>query len=405
MSTVVVTANLSGVRAENTFGAFMKSVWKLVVGVVLVGATVVSLAPVGAAASGASVPPLDAAALRKAINGLPGSQTTAALAQVTGLAGHWSGAAGTADLAGGRPADADDAFRIGSVSKVFVATVMLQLVAEHRVGLDRPVQDYLPGLLPASDPPITVAELLNHTSGLGRADGVVNSGDPAWFLAHRLDRYTTDQLLGNVLSEPPISAPGSAQQYNGVNYLVLAMLIKKITGHDYAYEIEQRILRPLGLRHTTVPTADPTIHGPHLHGYYPAASGTDLVDISEQSPSLYGAQGDMISTASDLNAFMTALLGGRLLPQAELTDMLTVPSVATGPIVYGMGLLRYTLPDGTVLWGHTGETPGYVSAVFSTRDGSRTIAFAFTPVGQPTSSQILADELSIVSAAYEPSAA
>lgn len=113
----------------------------------------------------------------------------------------------------------------------------------------------------------------------------------------------------------------------------------------------------------------------------------------------------MISTASDLNVFLTALLGGRLLAQAELTDLLTVPSVATGSVQYGMGLLRYTLPDGTVLWGHTGETPGYVSAVFSTRDGSRVLSFVFTPVGQPSSSQVSVAELSIASAAYAPSAA
>jgi len=383
----------------------MKSMWKLIAGAALAGATVAGVVPAGAAASGAGVPPLNAAALRKDISGLPGSQVTAALAQVTGPAGRWSGAAGTADLAGRHPAEADDEFRIGSVSKVFVATVVLQLVAGHRVVLGRPVQDYLPGLLPASDPPITVAELLDHTSGLGPADGIVQSGDPAWFLAHRLDRYTTGQLLGNVLSEPLVFAPGSAQQYNGVNYLVLAMLIQKVTGHGYADEIEQRILRPLGLRHTAVPTADPAIPGPHLHAYYPAASGTGLVDISGQSPSLYGAQGDMISTAPDLDRFMTALLSGRLLPRAELADMLTVPSVATGSTRYGMGLLRYTLPDGLVLWGHTGETPGYVSAVFSTRSHGRTLAFAFTPVGQPGSSQVLADELSIVSAAYGSSPA
>ena len=388
----------------------MKSVWKLVGSVALVGTMAVGmaaerapasqarLAPAGTATAGAAVPPLDGAALQKAISGLPESQTTAALAQVSGPAGRWSGAAGVADLAGGRPASTGDAFRIGSVSKVFVATVVLQLAAEHRVGLDQPVQDYLPGLLPAGDPPVTVAELLNYTSGLGQADGTVDSGDPAWFLAHRLDKYTTGQLLGNVLSEPVI-APGSVQQYNGVDYLVLAMLIQKVTGHDYAYEIQQRILRPLGLQHTFVP-AGPAIPGPHLHGYYPAVSGTGLVDISEQNPSLYGAQGDMISTACDLNTFMIALLSGRLLPQAELTDMLTIPPAATGPVQYGMGLLRYTLPDGTVLWGMTGETPGYASAVFSTQDHSRALAFAFTPVGQPSSSQVLASEISIAMAAY-----
>ncbi|MGH3292059.1 MAG: serine hydrolase domain-containing protein, partial [Trebonia sp.] len=219
------------------------------------------------AATGPVVPPLNGTALGEAIAGLPSSQETAALVTVGGSAGRWSGTSGLADLVTGAPALSGDEVRIGSISKTFIATVVLQLVAEHRISLDQSVQHYLPGLLRADDPPVTVAELLNHTSGLGQADGVVNTGDPVWFLANRLGTYTTDQLLGQVLQQPLIFAPGTHQQYNGVNYIVLAMLIQRVTGHGYAQEVQQRILQPLGLQHTYIPTVSPAMPGPYLHGY------------------------------------------------------------------------------------------------------------------------------------------
>jgi D-alanyl-D-alanine carboxypeptidase len=356
------------------------------------------------AASQPAPPPLNRQALAQAIAGLPSGQETAALVTVTGRSGHWSGTSGVADLATGGPARVGDEFRIGSMSKTFIATVVLQLAAGHRIDLARPVQEYLPGLLRAGDPPVTVAELLNHTSGLGEADGIVDTGDPEWFLAHRLDTYTTGQLLGPVLQQPLIFPPGTQQQYNGVNYIVLGMLIEKVTGHSYAQEIQRRILRPLGLRHTYVPGTDPVIPGVHLHGYYPLGQDATapLIDISEQNPSLYGAQGEMISTAADLDRFMTALFRGRLLPPAQLDDMFTIPAVATGPFRYGMGLLAYTFPNGVTVWGHTGETPGYASGMLATRDLARTLVFAFTPVGAATGSQVLATELRIGQAAFDP---
>ncbi|HEX4832319.1 MAG TPA: serine hydrolase domain-containing protein [Trebonia sp.] len=156
------------------------------------------------------------------------------------------------------------------------------------------MQRYLPGLLRAGDPPVTIAELLNHTSGLGPADGVATSGDPQWFLANRLRTFTTAGLLGPVLQQPLIFAPGSQQQYNGVNYIVLAELIQRVTGHSYGQEVRQRILRPLGLDHTFVPAGSPALPAPARHAY--ESAGSDLTDISQQSPTLYGAQGAMIST-------------------------------------------------------------------------------------------------------------
>jgi D-alanyl-D-alanine carboxypeptidase len=358
------------------------------------------------AATGPAVPPLNGQALGQAIAGLPSSYDTAALVTVGGSAGRWAGTSGLADLVAGVPARSGDEVRIGSISKTFIATVVLQLVAEHRISLDQPVQHYLPGLLRADDPPITIAELLNHTSGLGQADGTVNAGDPAWFLANRLGTYSTAELLGSVLQQPLIFAPGTSQQYNGVNYIVLAMLIQRVTGHGYAQEIQQRILGPLGLHRTYVPAASPVMPGPYLHGYDSegAEPGAPLADISQQNPSLYGAQGAMISSTADLERFITALFRGELLPPAQLDDMFTIPAVASGPFRYGMGLLSYTLPNGVTVWGHTGETPGYATGVLATRDLTRTLAFALTPVEPANGNRVLASELAIGQAAFDPPA-
>jgi D-alanyl-D-alanine carboxypeptidase len=113
------------------------------------------------------VPPLDGQALAQSIAGLPGSQETAALIAVGGRSGRWSGASGLASLAASTPALPGDEVRAGSISKTFIATVVLQLAAGHRISLGQPVQHWLHGLLRDGDPPVTIAELLNHTSGLG----------------------------------------------------------------------------------------------------------------------------------------------------------------------------------------------------------------------------------------------
>ena len=377
--------------------------WLAVTAVAFVAMAVPGAADPAAAAQ-SPLPPLNTQALAQAIAGLPSSQQAAAVVTVTGRSGSWSGTSGLADLATGAPATAADEVRIGSISKTFIATVVLQLVAQHRISLDQPVQQYLPGLLRQDDPPITIAELLDHTSGLGPADGTVNTGDPQWFLANRLGTYTTSQLLGPVLQQPLIFPPGTQQQYNGVNYIVLAMLIQKDTGHGYAQEIERRILRPLGLDHTYIPATSPAMPSPYLHGYYQQGTGGPLTDISGQNPTLFGAQGAMISTTGDLDRFITALFHGRLLPPAELDDMFTIPAAASGTTIrYGMGLMAYTLPNGVTVWGHNGETPGYASGVFATRDLARTLVYAITPVGPASGSQVLAAELRIARAAYDPS--
>ncbi|MER8188265.1 serine hydrolase domain-containing protein [Kitasatospora sp. NPDC094015] len=358
------------------------------------GGTGAVAAAAGGSAARAGLPPLDRAAIRQAVPALPNADLTGALLRVTGSAGRYSTSWGQGDLATGRPVDVDGRFRIGSISKVFTATVVLQLAAEHRVDLDTPVQHYLPGVLPAGLAPVTVGQLLNHTSGLpnGTGDGW-GDGSNAWFVEHRFRSMTPRQVVDSMAGQAMSFEPGTAQEYNGMNTFVAGLLIEQVTGHRYAQEVRNRITRPLGLRDTDVPAADdPYLAHPAARAYLSVPDGnggTRRVDVTEQSPFPW-AEGGLISSAPDLDHFVTALFGGRLLPAAQQKLLFTVPDVpnrssshcAAGPVpgraCMSMGL-EHTVLNGVDLWGKTGTRPGYTSGVFATRDLARTIVYSFNP--------------------------
>ncbi|MFJ9946707.1 serine hydrolase domain-containing protein [Kitasatospora sp. NPDC091207] len=350
--------------------------------------------PAGGAGSAAAAVrqagPPDGEALARTLADLPNEGITGALVRVGGRGGQWSGTAGA-----GVPADAR--FRIGSISKVFTATVVLQLAAERRIDLDGTVQQYLPGLLPASYPPVTVGQLLDHTSGLPMGGGLTSGdGTESWFVAHKADSWTPAQVVADAVTQPMGFAPGTAQQYNGVNTLVAGMLVEKVTGRSFAREVRTRIARPLGLRDTVVPDRDDlALPGPHA----PASldvTGPDgvrrRVDVTEQSPWPW-AEGGMISSAADLDRFMTALLRGRLLPPAQQAELFDVPDVpnhrnkncevgpTAGHACFSKGLMSATLPNGTQVWGKTGSRPGYTSGFFATKDLSRKVVYSVNPTG------------------------
>ncbi|MGY4955538.1 serine hydrolase domain-containing protein [Streptomyces nigrescens] len=331
----------------------------------------------------APVPPLNVPALRAALSDLEHPQLTAAQLRVTGSAGHWYGNAGVADRATGRGVHERDTFRIGSITKVFVATVVLQLAAEHRLSPELPVQRLLPGLLPSKFPPITVLQLLNHTSGLpDEQDPPYDPTSPEEIARHRYDRWTPEQLVARVTHGPMKFTPGTKQEYRSINYILLALLIERLTGRRYGEVIARRILRPLGLRHTSVPGNDPRIHGPHVHGYMRMTDGS-LLDITEFDQSAAWGGGEMISHTGDLDRFLTALFSGELLPPHELERMFTLPPdevrmVDGGPARYAAGLQTVTM-NGITLWGKTGERYGYSSAMVATRDQQRRAVFSFNP--------------------------
>lgn len=341
---------------------------------VVTGPALPALAAAPAAAT-ASASVLDTAALRQAIAGLPAADATAAVVRVGGRDGTWRGVSGVHDIATGRRAIADGRFRAGSVTKVFTAAVVLQLVAEHRVALGRPVQDYLPGLLPETWPSITVAQLLNHTSGIRAAD-IPGDTFAEWY-ANRFDSYTPRALVASAAAKPLEFTPGTAQHYLNINYTVLGLLIEKLTGTSYEHQVQQRILSPLHLSDTYFPGDDPRILGPHNLGYQSTASG--LVDVTDWNVTGGWAAGNIISSAADLERFTTALFSGRVVPKAQFQHMLQVPDGIDGA-AYTMGMSRMTLPDGTVVYGKSGERWGYSTAIAATLDADgrvmRTLVFS-----------------------------
>jgi D-alanyl-D-alanine carboxypeptidase len=356
------------------------------------------------AGSETDLPPLDPAALEQAIAGLPSETMTGALVRVTGTAGRWSGTSGVADIQTGRPVPKEGHFRIGSVSKVFTAAIVLQLAAEGRVDLEEPVQRYLPDLLPASYPAITVRQILDHTSGLPEPS--VPSGDARWFVEHRFDRWTPEEIVELAVAKPMVFAPGTEQRYGGTAYFIAGILVEQVTGRSFAAELERRIARPLGLRHTSLPAADfMEIPDPHANGYLAVANDGDgsepsLADVTEQSPWPW-AEGGMISSAADLDRFVQALLGDRLLPDAQRGDLLAVPDVpytgddgncqlgiAPGRACYSAGLTRILATENVAVWFKTGSRPGYATGFFAMPDLSRILVYSLNPTGDRDGTEV-----------------
>lgn len=384
-----------GIRATRRVAAAASTAFAIAAAGVVVatgadGATPPAASSAAAASASAStsagLPPLDPAVLHQAIAVQAGEAAAGTVALVQGGGQSWQGTSG--DTQTGRPVPGDAHFRIGSISKTFEAVVLLQLVGEHRVDLDQSVQRYLPGLLPADFQPITVRELLDMTSGLPQigAGGPVPTDDQV--IDGRFEYQTFAQVVESTLRPAgrpwpgPVFAPGTAQAYNSLNYRIIGLLIEHVTGQSFKDEVTARVLNPLHLTGTFVPQSAPAMPSPYLHGYMTDSEGA-VVDVSAQG----GDSSSMISTTADLDRFVTALFQGRLLPPALLAQMFALPHDAQGNLLpytgddgncetgpqhgeacFGLGIGSDTLPDGTVLWGKTGQDLGYFSAVFATRD-------------------------------------
>jgi D-alanyl-D-alanine carboxypeptidase len=300
-------------------------------------------------------------------------------AEVRDARGVWRGARGVAELGATRAVPVRGRFRVGSITKSFLATVVLQLVDERRLRLDDTVETWLPGSVPDGHR-ITVRQLLNHTSGLYDYRPTLTLPPKPEFLDNRWRTWTAAELIARAVANPPTSTPpGSAYAYSNTNYLLLGQIVEKVTGRPYAAEIERRVIRPLRLHHTTLPGTSPRIPGPHSHGYVPIQrdGGIQLVDYTEMNPSVFGAAGEMISTATDLNRFAVALLDGSLLPR-HLLDAMKTPGIAGGK-KYGLGLAWRDTSCGIRLYGNDGDALAYQAWSFSTEDRRRQVTVALTP--------------------------
>ena len=263
-----------------------------------------------------------------------------------------SAVAGDANAAGD-PIAADTPFRVGSISKPFVATIVLQLVDEGSVDLDEPLSTYLPNTPIGGDVPIRM--LLNHGSGLP------NYSDQSAFIPDVFDDrnrvFTPNEILAWV-DGATTGEPGQSFAYSDTNYILLGQLIEQVTGTDLDTALRQRITEPLGLEATgfaTVEAANPD----GLAAPWSSAGFDGDPDAAYDSiASAAWSAGSLTSTTGELATFLEALFAGNLVSPDALDEM-----TEAGPDGYGLGLGVLDHPSGTRFYGHDGGIFGFTSFV------------------------------------------
>ncbi|MFF5313472.1 serine hydrolase domain-containing protein [Streptomyces massasporeus] len=321
--------------------------------------------------------------------GLPGAAAT-----VRDAHGRWFGRAGHADTGTGRKRAAGEHFRGASITKTFVATVLLQLEAEGRLDLEDTVERWLPGLVHGNGydgRKVTLRQLLNHTSGIANytddPDFIHDTAGPG-FPEHRYDTYRPEELVAIALKNPPKPGPQGEPSYSNTNFVLAGMVIEKATGRSYAQEITRRVIRPLKLRGTSFPGTAPEMPKPHPVGYsrlHQETPDAEIHDATEQNMTWLGAAGDVISTSNDLNRFQRSLVKGDLLPPRQRKEMFDEVPAGHG-IGYGLGVEFARLSCGVKVVGKSGRTNGSLSAMVGTQDGEHQLTFNINGDWLPDSS-------------------
>jgi D-alanyl-D-alanine carboxypeptidase len=316
----------------------------------------------------AAAPSDDDAALRAALEAVVDAGATGAIGLVDAGANVSATAVGVARLDPPRPLRVSDQVRAGSIAKTVIATITLQLVGEGRLRLDDTIERWLPGMVP-NGAAITIRMLLNHTSGI-----FDYTADPDWNAAVFADpdrHWSPQELVAVGTAHSPLFPPGQGLAYSNTGYILIGLVLEKVTGQPVQDLMWQRVVRPLHLHGTFLATSA-RFRGAYAHGYFPPSlTGDGYLDASSFHPSIGWAAGALVSTAPDLARFYQALLSGRLLTPALLNEMTTT---VTGPdypgIGVGLGIWSVETPCGTV-WGHEGGIPGYKTFALNDRGGTR----------------------------------
>ena len=300
--------------------------------------------------------------------------------------------AGVAERGTRRPMPPGGRFRVGSATKTFTATVVLQLVGEGRMSLEDTVERWLPGVKGGGGLDgslITVRQLLQHTSGIPEVlPEIAALNSTGGYRAERFRTYTPQEVVGLAMRRSEGVSTEAAWSYSNTNYILAAMIIREVTGRSWDREVEDRIIRPLGLSGTSTPGTSPFIPGPHARAYAAFGTGTGI-DVTALNTSMAIGSGAVISTTYDLSRFYAALLGGRLLEPAELAEMTATVSAPGMGVSYGLGLGEIPLTCGGAYFGHPGELLGYRTWAGITRDGSRTAVVYATSDGGPDTQQAM----------------
>ncbi|WP_326808218.1 beta-lactamase family protein [Streptomyces sp. NBC_01186] len=326
----------------------------------------------------------DVAAVRKA-----GGGKVKVLAQAEDGGGSVRARAGA-----GKKVPWDARFRAASTSKTFTAVVALQLAAEDKLSLDDTVEKWLPGVVSGhgnDGSRVTVRDLLRQTSGLfDYVDDPELGGVLKDFDKYRHDTTPARDYVAVAMRHKPLFTPGAGKTrwaYSNTNYLLLEMIIEKAGTLPWREQVEHRVIAPLGLRETSIGGANPFMPGPHAKVTLPGADGKPL-DATEHSLQ-HTADSGVISSTRDVNTFFRALMGGKLLPPAQLKEMRhTVErtddpeDVAAWPKGgYGLGVRETPLSCGGSYWHHEGDGFGSYTRTGVTQDGRRSVAISVTSDG------------------------
>jgi D-alanyl-D-alanine carboxypeptidase len=305
-------------------------------------------------------------------SGLPG-----AVAVASGPGFQWEGAAGLANVETEEPLTVEHRFRVASVTKVFIATTVLQLVGEGAFALDDEASPTVAG--------VTVRQLLNHTSGLPNFDDdLVGFFEPyRRDPAHRSE-LRPRELLALALDRPRLFPPGEGWAYTGTNYQALGLLVEEATRTPLRDELKRRIFDRLELRATDLPAETWPVPG-LARQYVPAENplfpgpGPGPVDMTELDLPFNWAGGGIVSSGRDLARFLQALLGGELLADDLRAEMLrTVPSDWDESEGYGLGIGEVTSLMGKAAspcgaaWGHLG-LGGHTTVALASERGDRQV--------------------------------
>ena len=299
-----------------------------------------------------------------------------AVALVRSPAGEMSTTYGTTTVGGTSPVSIADHVRIGSITKTWTGTVILQQAQEGKLSLDDPVSRFRPDV-PNGDH-ITIAELLNMRSGLYNYTETRELNEKGDSNPQKV--WSPDELLALAFSHPPYFSPGTGYHYSNTNTVLLGLIAERLDAKPLSRVFQDRLFAPLGLSDTLFPpTTSNAIPDPHPHGYMygtnvltmgtPAAVPPDMQaaakagtlqpgDQTSLNPSWAWAAGAGISSVADLATWVEALADGKLLdPDMQAKRMASLQS--TNPAdpdapQYGLGIAKYG-----ALYGHTGEVPGF----------------------------------------------
>jgi D-alanyl-D-alanine carboxypeptidase len=331
----------------------------------------------------ALIDPLLAADLQNTLDRLVADGTIPGAVLSVDIPGHqpWHGASGFIDMQRTHPMEPTTEVRIASISKVFTAVVVLQLIEEGRLSLDTPLSTWFPQIVPNADQ-ITVRSLLQHTSGL------YDYLEDKHFLSEGFQTpayvWPPAELVAYAAVRPSLFQPNTqgAWDYSSTNYVILGMIVEQVTGNTLAHEMHQRIFVPLGLEHTFFPPDD-IVQGAMARGY------RHMVDQTNISLSFAFATANLISTADDVRRFGDALFGGKLLKPETMEQMFTFKNgkgqYNMPMLEYGLGVMRNQLEIGhgrqgqsrkgaCMVLGHTGGFGGFRSALWHEPESGITIA-------------------------------